>query len=52
MIGHIVTSDPRDLRRLDPEVDLRSQPCGYLEGWYIVEETRRSGIGRRLLSAA
>jgi aminoglycoside 6'-N-acetyltransferase I len=42
------------------EVDLRShadgcnpeQPVGYLEGWYVVEEARRSGLGRRLLSAA
>ena len=42
------------------EVDLRShadgcspaQPVGYLVGWYVAEEARRSGIGRQLLSAA
>lgn len=42
------------------EVDLRShadgcnpgRPVGYLEGWYVVEEARHSGVGRRLLSAA
>ena len=42
------------------EVDLRShadgcnpaRPVGYLEGWYVTEEFRRSGIGRRLLAAA
>jgi len=42
------------------EVDLRSHadgcdpahPVGYLEGWYVNEEYRRLGIGRRLLSAA
>ena len=42
------------------EVDLRShadgcnpaRPVGYLEGWYVVQEARRSGIGRRLLSVA
>jgi aminoglycoside 6'-N-acetyltransferase I len=42
------------------EVDLRShadgcnpeQPVGYLEGWYVAEEARRSGVGQRLLSAA
>jgi GNAT superfamily N-acetyltransferase len=42
------------------EVDLRSHadgcnpalPVGYLEGWYVVEEARQSGIGRRLLSVA
>jgi aminoglycoside 6'-N-acetyltransferase I len=42
------------------EVNLRShadgcnpaQPVGYLEGWYVAEEARHSGIGRQLLSAA
>jgi len=42
------------------EVDLRSHAdgcdpahaVGYLEGWYVTEEYRRYGIGRRLLSAA
>src|SRR5215831_7792946 len=42
------------------EVDLRShadgcdpaRPVGYLEGWYVTEEVRHSGIGRRLLAAA
>ena len=42
------------------EVDLRShadgcdpaRPVGYLEGWYVIEEYRRSGVGRRLLAAA
>jgi aminoglycoside 6'-N-acetyltransferase I len=42
------------------EVDIRShadgcnpaQPVGYLEGWYVEEEARHSGIGRRLLSTA
>jgi aminoglycoside 6'-N-acetyltransferase I len=42
------------------EVDLRShadgcdpkRPVGYLEGWYVIAEYRRSGVGRRLLAAA
>ena len=42
------------------EVDLRShadgcdpkRPVGYLEGWYVIAEYRRSGVGRQLLAAA
>ena len=42
------------------EVDLRShadgcnpaRPIGYLEGWYVDEEYRRTGVGRRLLAFA
>ena len=42
------------------EVDLRShadgcdpaQPVGYLEGWYVVKEYRRSGVGAKLIKAA
>jgi aminoglycoside 6'-N-acetyltransferase I len=42
------------------EVGLRSHaegcdpalPAGYLEGWYVVEEQRRRGIGKKLLAAA
>jgi aminoglycoside 6'-N-acetyltransferase I len=42
------------------EVDLRSHadgcspalPVGYVEGWYVAEGARHSGIGRRLLSTA
>jgi aminoglycoside 6'-N-acetyltransferase I len=42
------------------EVDLRSHadgcdpshPVGYLEGWYVIQEHRSQGIGRRLLAAA
>jgi aminoglycoside 6'-N-acetyltransferase I len=42
------------------EVDLRShadgcdpsQPVGYIEGWYVEEEFRRRGIGRKLIKAA
>lgn len=42
------------------EVDLRSHadgcnpscPVGYVEGWYVEENYRHRGIGRRLLAAA
>ena len=42
------------------EVDLRShadgcnpaRPVGYLEGWYVTEEHRHRGIGKKLLAAA
>ena len=42
------------------EVDLRShadgcdpvRPVGYVEGWYVAEDHRHRGIGRKLLAAA
>lgn len=42
------------------EVDLRShadgcdpaQPVGYMEGWYVTENYREQGVGRKLLAAA
>jgi aminoglycoside 6'-N-acetyltransferase I len=42
------------------EVDLRShadgcnplRPVGYIEGWYVAENYRHNGIGRKLLAAA
>jgi len=42
------------------EVDLRShadgcnpsQPVGYIEGWYVAEDYRHRGIGRKLLAEA
>ena len=42
------------------EVDLRShadgcnpsQPVGYIEGWYVAEDHRHHGIGRKLLAKA
>ena len=42
------------------EVDLRShadgcdpsRPVGYIEGWYIAEDHRHKGIGKKLLAAA
>lgn len=29
-----------------------AQPVGFIEGWYVAEDYRRSGIGRMLLDAA
>jgi aminoglycoside 6'-N-acetyltransferase I len=42
------------------EVDLRShadgcnpsQPVGYIEGWYVAEDHRHRGVGRKLLAKA
>jgi aminoglycoside 6'-N-acetyltransferase I len=41
------------------EVDLRARadgcrtrPVGYMEGWYVVPEERRRGVGRALFRAA
>ena len=42
------------------EVDLRSHadgcnpstPVGYIEGWYVVEQHRLQGLGRKLLAKA
>jgi len=42
------------------EVDLRShadgcnpaQPVGYIEGWYVAEDHRHLGVGRKLLAKA
>lgn len=42
------------------EVDLRShadgcnpsRPVGYIEGWYVAENYRRCGVGKKLLAAA
>jgi aminoglycoside 6'-N-acetyltransferase I len=42
------------------EVSLRStvdgcdplRPAGYIEGWYVIEARRKSGVGRRLVEAA
>jgi aminoglycoside 6'-N-acetyltransferase I len=32
--------------------DCQSSPVGYIEGWFVVEALRRSGIGARLVHAA
>jgi aminoglycoside 6'-N-acetyltransferase I len=29
-----------------------SRPVGYVEGWYVVEQCRRCGVGEKLLAAA
>ena len=29
-----------------------SSPVGYVEGWYVIPERRKEGIGRRLIEAA
>lgn len=42
------------------EVDLRShadgcnpaQPAGYIEGWFVAEDYRQQGIGKKLIEAA
>lgn len=42
------------------EVDLRShadgcnpsKPVGYIEGWYVAEQHRKQGVGRKLLAKA
>jgi len=39
------------LRSCADSCDLR-QPVGYLEGWFVVENYRRKGIGAQLLAAA
>ena len=28
-----------------------SSPVGFLEGWYVVEELRKQGVGRKLVEA-
>ena len=57
---NFVAETPDGSRLGFAEVDLRShadgcspaRPVGYLEGWYVAEAARHSGIGRLLLSAA
>ena len=29
-----------------------SRPVGYIEGWYVTEDHRRCGVGRKLLANA
>lgn len=31
---------------------LRTSPVGYVEGWYVIPEARRKGVGRALLDRA
>ena len=33
-------------------IGCRTQPVGYVEGWYVDPEARRRGLGRQLLDAA
>ncbi len=48
--GKLVGFAEADLR---PFADgCRSSPVGYLEGWYVAPELRRTGIGRALVGAA
>jgi aminoglycoside 6'-N-acetyltransferase I len=57
----IFVAEARDGRLMGfVEVDLRShadgckpsQPVGYIEGWYVVEEHRQRGVGKKLIAAA
>ena len=49
-LGKVVGFAEVDLR---PYADgCRSSPVGYLEGWYVTPEYRRSGVGRVLVRAA
>jgi len=48
--GHVVGFAEVGLR---PFADgCRSQPVGYLEGWYVVPEERRRGVGGALVDSA
>jgi aminoglycoside 6'-N-acetyltransferase I len=48
--GRVVGFAEVDLR---PFADgCRSSPVGYLEGWYVVPEYRRKGVGRALVRRA
>ncbi|MBS1803833.1 MAG: GNAT family N-acetyltransferase [Acidobacteria bacterium] len=59
-IGVLVAEIERDGVIGFVEVDLRShadgcdpaQPVGYVEGWYVAEKYRRSGVGAKLIAAA